>query len=275
MNRRRLRPHGLAATIALLLAACGTARAQLRPFGDATAIVGARIEVGDGRMIPKGTVLVRGGLIEAVGPGLVVPPDAEVIEAAGRFVTPGLIDAHSLNAEDESNGGSDSVTAEVRIHDAIDPRSLSLYQKLAAGFTTSLLHGSANAIGGQSVAIKHRRQRPVEELIVPDAPRMIEFAFHVDSARGIRDADQFAERWGVRPIIAGGHEAGKVADLLAKKRVPVIYQLPDIDLGSEEQPLNDYDPVEVTTSLHFLFIAGRPIPLESRHTRLYAQYRRQ
>jgi imidazolonepropionase-like amidohydrolase len=37
--------------------------------------------------------------------------------------------------------------------------------------------------------------------------------------------------------------------------------------------VTDGDPLEVTTSLHYLFIAGRPVPLESRHTRLYEQYR--
>jgi hypothetical protein len=67
--------------------------AQLRPFGDAHAIVGARIEIGDGRVIEKGTVLVRNGLIEAVGPNVAVPPDAEVLKADGLIVYPGFIDA--------------------------------------------------------------------------------------------------------------------------------------------------------------------------------------
>src|SRR5947199_335511 len=71
------------AWILMLLAVGGTAQAQLRPFGDAAAIVGARIEIGDGRVIPKGTVLVRDGLIEAVGAGVRVPPDAEVVPGDG------------------------------------------------------------------------------------------------------------------------------------------------------------------------------------------------
>ena len=75
------------------------------------------------------------------------------------------------------NEGTDSITAEVRMHDVINPQSVSLYRGLSNGVTSSLLlHGSANAIGGQSVVVKMKYNRPVEELIIPDAPRMIKFA---------------------------------------------------------------------------------------------------
>jgi len=57
------------------------------------AIVGARIEVGDGRVIEKGTVVLRDGLIEAAGANVTVPPNAEVIRGAGLVVYPGFIDA--------------------------------------------------------------------------------------------------------------------------------------------------------------------------------------
>src|SRR5207302_1572857 len=93
MKRRSLLRLGQIGMTALLLAMCGTAGAQLRPFGDAAAIVGARIEIGDGRVVPKGTVLVRDGLIEAVGADLTVPPDAEVILGDGLIVFPGFVDA--------------------------------------------------------------------------------------------------------------------------------------------------------------------------------------
>src|SRR5438046_7512 len=79
--------------IACLCVASGTARAQERPFGDVYAIVGARIEVGNGRVIEKGTVLLRDGLIEAVGTEVPLSPDAEVIQGDGLVVFPGFIDA--------------------------------------------------------------------------------------------------------------------------------------------------------------------------------------
>ena len=100
-----------------------------------------------------------------------------MIDATGKFVTPGLIDAHSHIALDAVNEGSDSITAEVRMHDVINPQSVSMYRGLSNGVTTSLLlHGSANAVGGQSVVVKMKFNRPVEDLIIPDAPRMIKFA---------------------------------------------------------------------------------------------------
>lgn len=128
-------------------------------------------------VIQGGSILVKGGKIVEIGQNLTAPPGIPVIDVTGKFVSPGIIDAHSHIAADEVNEFSDAITAEVRIHDVLDPQSLSIYQKLASGFTTCLvLHGSANPIGGQSVVIKLKWKRPVEELIVPDAPRMIKFA---------------------------------------------------------------------------------------------------
>jgi imidazolonepropionase-like amidohydrolase len=175
--------------------------------------------------------------------------------------------------------------------------------------------------------------------------------FRAESAAAIREALQFAEEMGAKPIIAGGREAWKVADLLARKRVPVIYgpvyQLPYREEDPYDTPyaapallhragvplcfqsteaamardlpyqvgiacayglpreaglraltldaarilgagevmgslevgklanviVTDGDPLEPTTSLHALFIAGKPVALESKHTRLYQQYR--
>ncbi len=128
-------------------------------------------------VLPNTDVLVQNGKITIIGKGLTPPAGVAVIDATGKFVTPGFIDAHSHIAEDGTNEGTDSITAEVRIHDVIDPQSLSLYRGLSNGVTTSLLlHGSANPIGGQSVVVKMKWMGSVEEMIVPDAPRMVKFA---------------------------------------------------------------------------------------------------
>lgn len=125
----------------------------------------------------KGDILVSNGKIASIGTDIQAPSGTTVIQAAGKFITPGLIDAHSHISEEENNEWADSITAEVRIHDVLDPNALSIYQKLAGGVTSSLvLHGSANPIGGQSVVIKLKYRHPVEDLIVSDAPRMIKFA---------------------------------------------------------------------------------------------------
>src|SRR5438067_432081 len=65
---------------------------QLRQFGEVHAIVGARIEVGDGRVIEKGDIIIRDGRIEAVGAGLKIPPDAEIVKGDELIVFPGFID---------------------------------------------------------------------------------------------------------------------------------------------------------------------------------------
>ncbi|AIE84953.1 hypothetical protein OP10G_1585 [Fimbriimonas ginsengisoli Gsoil 348] len=57
------------------------------------AIVGARIEIGDGRVIEKGNLVIRDGLIVAVGPDASVPPGAEVLDGKGLTLFPGLINS--------------------------------------------------------------------------------------------------------------------------------------------------------------------------------------
>src|SRR5579862_2754156 len=123
-------------------------------------------------VVENGDVLVRGGRIAAIGRGLQAPAGVVTIDAAGKFVMPGIVDAHSHRGIDEVNEGSDSITAEVRIGDVLNPDSYAIYQALASGETSALtLHGSANPIGGQSIIIKMKYRRPPEELPIPDAPR--------------------------------------------------------------------------------------------------------
>jgi imidazolonepropionase-like amidohydrolase len=139
---------------------------------------GTILTVGPQGTIEKGTVLIRGGRIAAVGRDVPVPPGSTVIDATGRFVMPGIIDTHSHNAIDGNvNEGSESVTAEVRIADVIDHRDVNIYRQLAGGVTTiNVLHGSANAIGGQNAVLKLRWGKGPEELLFEGAPRGIKFA---------------------------------------------------------------------------------------------------
>ncbi|HEV2472561.1 MAG TPA: hypothetical protein VGS41_07860, partial [Chthonomonadales bacterium] len=128
-------------------------------------------------VITNGSVLIQNGKIVAVGRGIADVPGVPVIDARGEFITPGLVDAHSHIAADEVNEGADSITAEVRVRDVLQPKSLSIYRGLSSGVTsTVILHGSANPIGGQCVVVKMKYNRPVDELPIPDAPRMIKFA---------------------------------------------------------------------------------------------------
>lgn len=123
-------------------------------------------------------VLVRRGKIVEVGQGLRTPSGAEVIEAAGLHLTPGLVDAHSHTAVARNvNEPSHSVTTEVRIGDALDPTDISIYRQLASGVTTVLaLHGSANPMGGQSATLKWRWGSDAQGLKFDGAKPGVKFA---------------------------------------------------------------------------------------------------
>ena len=123
-------------------------------------------------------LLVRDGRIAAVGKNLSAPAGAVVIDATGKHVTPGLIDAHSHTAIQRGvNEFANSVTAEVRVGDVLDATDISIYRQLAGGVTSSnLLHGSANAIGGQNQVIKLRWGQDAEALKFEGARPGIKFA---------------------------------------------------------------------------------------------------
>jgi len=130
--------------------------------------------------IERGTVVIRGSKIAAVGPSatVAIPAGAKVIDGTGKYVMPGIIDTHSHSAvQGAVNEGSIPNSGMVRISDALDPEDISVYRQLAGGTTMALvLHGSANAIGGQSQILKWKWGRPINEWMLSDAPRTIKFA---------------------------------------------------------------------------------------------------
>lgn len=110
-----------------------------------------------------GTVIAENGLITALGPDVDVPADAEVRDAAGAWLLPGLVDAHShlgISEEiwgwagEDTNEMTNPVTASVRALDAINPNDVGFDDALAGGITAvNVLPGSANVIGGLAVAL--------------------------------------------------------------------------------------------------------------------------
>ena len=92
-----------------------------------------------------------------MGADVAVPAGAEVVDATGRFVTPGIIDAHSHIAADAINEGGTTVSSMTGIEDVFNPTDIDIYRDLAGGVTTAnVLHGSANPIGGKNLVIKLR-----------------------------------------------------------------------------------------------------------------------
>ncbi len=136
------------------------------PPAGRTLIRGGRILVGDGREIASGHVLIDRGLIAAVGEGAGDATGATVVEASGKFVTPGLIDTHShlgvypmprANAHSDGNEMTAPVTSEVRAVDGFWPFDPGIQRAVAGGTTTiQVLPGSANLIGGRAVTLKLR-----------------------------------------------------------------------------------------------------------------------
>ena len=128
--------------------------------------------------IERGSILIRDGKIAEVGASVKAPKDAQVIDAAGQFVMPGIIDCHSHIAVDGSvNEGSISVSSIVNIADVLNPDDVDIYRDLAGGVTVAnVLHGSANAIGGQTIVIKLRWGQPASKLPFDGAVPGIKFA---------------------------------------------------------------------------------------------------
>lgn len=133
---------------------------------------------GDAGIVEDADVLIRRGRIHRIGRALRIPSGAVEIDAEGRHVTPGLIDAHSHAAITGGVNESSLIsTSMVRIRDVIDADSINIYRQLAGGLTTMhLMHGSANAIGGQNIIVKLRWGADPEEMVFDGAPEVIKFA---------------------------------------------------------------------------------------------------
>jgi imidazolonepropionase-like amidohydrolase len=128
--------------------------------------------------IEHGSILIKDGKILEVGQSIKAPKDAQVIDAAGQFVMPGIIDCHSHIAVDGSvNEGSVSVSSMANIAEVIDSNDIDIYRDLAGGVTAAnVLHGSANSIGGQTEVIKLRWGQPAAKLPFEGALPGIKFA---------------------------------------------------------------------------------------------------
>ena len=158
--------------------------------------------------IERGSILIKDGKIAEVGASVKAPKDAQVIDATGQFVMPGIIDCHSHIAVDGSvNEGSISVSSIVNIADVLNPDDVDIYRDLAGGVTVAnVLHGSANAIGGQTIVIKLRWGQPASKLPFEGAMPGIKFALGENPKRSnfSRGTARYpATRMGVEETIRG------------------------------------------------------------------------
>jgi len=144
-----------------------------------TLIEHATVFTGTGTVINDGSVLLRDGKIVAVGPEVAKPAGAVVIDAKGKYVTPGLIDVHShlgvypspaVASTGQGNEMTNPDTAQVRAENSVWPQDPGFNAARAGGVTTlEILPGSGNLIGGRGVVLKNIPATTVQGMKFPDA----------------------------------------------------------------------------------------------------------
>lgn len=214
-----------------------------------TAIVGASILTGTGARIENGTVLMAGGKIVGVGPDIAVPAGARSIDGRGKWVTPGIIDAHShlgvfaapgVQGHADGNENIDPYTAHVWAEHSLWPQD-PVFTKARAGGVTSMLilPGSANLFGGRGVSVKNVPAVTVQQMKFPGAPYTLKMACGENpkgryGSRGRAPATRMGNVAGFRRTWIEAAEYGRKVDAYEKKRARgEAAEAPKRDLGLE------------------------------------------
>ena len=159
------------------------------------AITNGKILTMEGNNIEKGTILIEDGKIKELGEKVEVPENAEIVDAEGKIVMPGLIDAHThLGVSEEGVGWegrdyneiTDPVTPHLRAIDGINPEEEGIKDARTGGVTTVMTGpGSANVIGGESAVIK-TKGNTVDQMLLK-APAGLKAAFGENPKRVYSD----------------------------------------------------------------------------------------
>lgn len=133
---------------------------------------GATILPVTGSPITNGVLVVHRGKIVAVGArsAVQIPADAQRIDATGRTIMPGLVDTHSHIGSGSGGDGSAPIQPDARILDSINVRSSGLQRAQAGGITTvNVMPGSGHLLSGQTLYLKVKDGRVVDDLLIRDA----------------------------------------------------------------------------------------------------------
>ncbi len=166
-----------------------------------TLIRHATIYTGTGERIDDGAVLLREGKIAAIGKQVAAPADAVIIDATGKYVTPGLVDVHShlgvypspsVDATANGNEMTNPNTAQVMAEHAVWPQDPGFNTARAGGVTTlQILPGSGNLIGGRGVVLKNLPATTVQAMKFPGAPYGLKMACGENPMRVYGSRHQF------------------------------------------------------------------------------------
>ena len=202
--------------------------------------------------LDKADMLIHNGKISQISKWITAPKGAVVVDAQGKHVTPGLIDAHSHTGIDRGvNEGTQAVTSEVRIGDVIDSYDIGWYRELAGGLTVAnQLHGSANPIGGQNSVVKLRWSTLPDVMRLAGAPEGIKFALG-ENVKQSNWGDNYTTRYpqtrmGVETIIRDRFKAAKdyqqawqnYQKLSKKERLKTVLPRKDLELEALLEILN-------------------------------------
>ena len=256
MRLHRLRGVSLAALACVALTACATTgsngsngddaassdaaeRAALAPGLDAAAnpdpfpstyrglprqnmaIVGGTVFTGAGQRIDNGVVIVTDGRVAAVGDASTpVPAGHQVVDARGRFVTPGIIDVHShlgvypspgVQGMSDGNEATSPNTAQVWAEHSLWPQDPGFNTARAGGVTTlQILPGSANLFGGRGVTVRNVPSVTMQGMKMPGAPYGLKMACGENPSRVYGGRNQ-------SPATGMGNMAGYRAAFIAAR----------------------------------------------------------
>ena len=127
------------------------------------AITGGKVFTMTGAPIDNGTVIMRNGVIVGVGANVPIPPDAQRIDASGKWVTPGLINSSTLlgvveigqvaETRDYSARGKDNIAASFTVWEGLNPNSVMLAPARKEGVTTFVIVPAGGLVSGQAAIV--------------------------------------------------------------------------------------------------------------------------
>jgi len=156
------------AFLSMLVFAALFVEAQQRP----QAYVGAEIIPISGPAIHDGVLIIKEKKIVAVGArsAVKIPEEAEIHDASGKVIMPGIIDTHSHIGGGSGGDGSGPIQPDVRILDSINPRDTGFKRALAGGITTvNVMPGSGHLSSGQTLFLKIRDAKIIDDMLLYDA----------------------------------------------------------------------------------------------------------
>jgi len=210
------------------------------------AIKGGKIYTITKGVIDEGTILIEDGKIKSVGKSVKVPKGAEVIDAKGKVVMPGLVEAHCHIgiweekigwAGSDGNEATDPATPHMRALDGIKANADEggLLAALETGVTTAqILPGSANVIGGTGVVIKTAPKVVTDEMVIR-GPSGMKVAFGENPRRvyGVEQKKTPSTRMGVAGVLREWLQKAK--SYMEKKELfkDEPEKLPEVDMRLE------------------------------------------